>query len=256
MSQQADTAACMLLVLSTGCVCLLVASLLSGAGDPARGHGLDEVLSGVAFAAATYSLWRALGCGPVRLVVPVVAGFPVVSLLLAMSDGEQVAAAKWVLVLIVITGVAMVTRGESKAESLSIAPPIFWSLLSAISFAVTFWLGQQAMAEGETWQVLLVTRAVAVLVVLLFMPLTGGFRWPLRRDVPILVNMGLLDTAALALVLFAGRLPGGLYATVTASLFGVLTILLARVFLNERLIPLQWLGVVVTFSAIAVLGAT
>jgi drug/metabolite transporter (DMT)-like permease len=68
--------------------------------------------------------------------------------------------------------------------------------------------------------------------------------------------MGMLDTVALAVVLFAGRLPGGLYATVTASLFGVVTILLAWAFLKERLLPLQWIGVGVTFAAVGLLSAT
>lgn len=66
--------------------------------------------------------------------------------------------------------------------------------------------------------------------------------------------MGLCDTVALASVLFAGNLPGGTFAMVTASLFGVITIILAWVFLKERLAPLQWVGLAVTFTAIGAIA--
>lgn len=256
MSQQADIVASMMVVLSVGCVCLFVASLVSGGIASAEHHMLDEALSGFSFALATYFLWRAFSCGSVRLVAPIVAAYPVVSLLLAMAGGESIDSVKWLLVLTVIVGVGIVARGESNAGTSAIASAVLWSVCAAVSFAATFWLGQRAMVGGETWPVLFVTRMFAAATVLIFMLVSGGLRWPARADLPVLIVMGMLDTVALAVVLFAGRLPGGLYATVTASLFGVVTILLAWAFLKERLLPLQWIGVGVTFAAVGLLSAT
>ncbi len=256
MSQQSDIAASMTVVLSVGCVSLLIASLVSGCLGGTDHQLVEEALAGISFAVATYCLWHAFGCGSVRLVAPIVAAYPVVTLLLAMSSGESIAWIQWLMVLTVIAGVGIVARGESDAASSAIKPAILWSVCAAISFALTFWLGQQAMVGGETWPVLLVTRMIAVLTVVIFMLLSGGLRWPVRADLPVLLVMGILDTVALAAVLFAGRLPGGLYATVTASLFGVVTILLAWAVLKERLLPLQWIGVGITFAAIGVLSAT
>lgn len=71
----------------------------------------------------------------------------------------------------------------------------------------------------------------------------------------LLVTMGCLDALALGLVLTAGGLPHPEFASVTASIFGMVTILLAWVFLKERVAPLQWGGVLMVFSGIGYLAA-
>ena len=253
MSQLADTAACMLVVLLTGFMGLSVLGLFVGATP--SGENLSQQLgSGFAFAVATYCMWQALAVGSVRLVVPVIASYPVISLLLAQISGESTDLLQWVLVLIVIAGVSIVARGESSKGSDQVLVPVCWAAGSAIGFAITFWSGQSAMGDDNTVSVLVVTRLVAVVTTLIFMLASGGLRWPARRDVPILCLMGLCDMTALATVLFAGNLPGGTFATVTASLFGVVTILLAWGFLKERLGSLQWVGVAITFAAIAAIA--
>jgi hypothetical protein len=55
--------------------------------------------------------------------------------------------------------------------------------------------------------------------------------------------MGLIDALALGLVTAAGSLPKAEYASVSSSLFGVLTVLLAVWFLKEHARPVQWLGI-------------
>jgi len=46
------------------------------------------------------------------------------------------------------------------------------------------------------------------------------------------------------------------YAALSASLFGVVTILIAWAFLRERMVLLQWFGVALTFIGVAYLGAS
>ena len=253
MSQLADTAACMLVVLTTGCICLTVLGLFTGAMPSSDDLPL-QLASGVAFAVATYCMWQALAVGSVRLVVPVIASYPVISLLLATLSGESILIVQWLLVLTVIAGVSIVARGESSRQSRKVLVPVCWAAGSAVGFAITFWTGQLAMGDNNTVSVLVMTRLVAVASTIIFMLFIGGLRWPVRRDIPILCLMGLCDTVALASVLFAGNLPGGTFAMVTASLFGVITIILAWVFLKERLAPLQWVGLAVTFTAIGAIA--
>ena len=62
--------------------------------------------------------------------------------------------------------------------------------------------------------------------------------------------MGLLDTLALGLVMLAGGLAHAEYAAVAASLFGVVTILLAWAFLGEKVRPRQWPGIALVFAGI------
>ena len=66
--------------------------------------------------------------------------------------------------------------------------------------------------------------------------------------------MGAFDAVALALVTASGNLPQAEYASVSSSLFGMGTILLASYFLNERLRWMQWGGVAAVFGGIATLS--
>ena len=100
----------------------------------------------------------------------------------------------------------------------------------------------------------LIGRVVALSAVLV---LALGKRAAIRppgRQVWLLALMGTFDAVALGLVTAAGALPRAEYASVTSSLFGVLTVLLAAWFLREKVRLVQWLGIGAVFSGIAALG--
>ena len=258
LSREVDVPAGMLVVLLVGAACLVPATLLTGDAASLGGRGLAlTALAGVLFATATGCLWRAFGSGPVRVVAPITAAYPVASLGLAAAGGEPVDAFAWAAVAVVIAGVAIVAAGEGERdEPYSLRAAVAWSVATAVAFAVTFALGQAIVAGQAAMPTLLVTRLAAAGAVVAFMLATGGPRMPERGALPMLAAMGALDAGALGLVLWAGRFDDASYATVTASLFGVVTILLAATFLGERLLARQWLGVGIAFAAIAALGVT
>ena len=86
-------------------------------------------------------------------------------------------------------------------------------------------------------------------ILLLKLPL-----WPGRAALPFVAIMGVLDGIALLCVLSAGGLPSAEYAVVTSSIFGLVTVILARIFLSESMTARQWMGCVLTFCAIGYLA--
>ena len=66
--------------------------------------------------------------------------------------------------------------------------------------------------------------------------------------------MGALDAVALAVVIYAGTQTFSTFASVTASIFGLVTIILAWAFLKEKVSPKQWMGVFLVFLSIIFLG--
>jgi drug/metabolite transporter (DMT)-like permease len=82
---------------------------------------------------------------------------------------------------------------------------------------------------------------------------TGG-KWPDRRAWPLLALMGFLDAFALGVVIASGALDRPEFAAVAASTFGMVTIILAWLFLKELMTPSQWLGVAITFGGIGYLA--
>lgn len=70
-----------------------------------------------------------------------------------------------------------------------------------------------------------------------------------------LVVMGFLDGLALLAVLTAGRFDNPHFASVTSSMFGLLTILLAWAFLKERMTAPPWARCLLAFLAIGHLAS-
>ena len=67
--------------------------------------------------------------------------------------------------------------------------------------------------------------------------------------------MGGLDVVALVATIAAGHLPDPTIATVTSSAFGAVTVLLARLFLKERITPMQLAGIVLIFAGVGYLAS-
>ena len=267
VSRRAHIPSCLLAVLGVGTVALLPLALWRGVGLGEVGAALDDAAfpgaafaTGAAFALASYALYRAFAAGPVRLVAPLTASYPVLTMLLAALDGAAVGAVRWLAVVAVIGGVALVAARDGTREApFDRRAAIGWSLAAAAAFAVTFDLGQGLAERVEPALALLAARLAALLAlagVLTVATSLGLTRLRLgAAELPVLALMGTLDAAALGLVLVAGRLPEAALASVTASLFGLVTIVLARLFLAEPMSARQWSGVGLAFAAIATLAA-
>jgi drug/metabolite transporter (DMT)-like permease len=247
-------------VLVAGCVVLAPVALIYGDWAAMTGPAVGiSVAYGLAYAVAGGALYKAFGLAPVRLVSPVIGAFPMLSLLVALAQGQPVTTADWLAVAAIVVGIMIVATAarDDSPEGYAASPAVAlgWAALSALGFATTFALGQEATRQGAELPAMLIGRGVALLAVLA-VALTrkasvrppGGQGWWLAL-------MGVFDAVALGLVTAAGALPRAEYASVTSSLFGVLTVLLAAWILRERVRPVQWLGIAAVFTGIGVLGA-
>ena len=249
----------LIVVLGSGCVVLLPVVALNGDWSALTGQALVyALLSGLGFTVALGSLYRAFSLAPVRLVSPVIGSYPMLSLAIAAWQGHQVTPGDWLAVAAIVLGIAIVALAARddgpQGYAASPAVALGWAALSALGFAATFGLAQQAARLGGEVPAMLIGRVVALLVILALAIAHRSLRPPPRGQLWVLALMGALDAFALGLVTAAGSLPRAEYASVTSSLFGVLTILLAAWFLRERVRPVQWLGIGAVFAGIAGLG--
>tara|TARA_B110000003_G_scaffold112940_1_gene115552 strand:- start:738 stop:1586 length:849 start_codon:yes stop_codon:yes gene_type:complete len=259
VSQRLGTVTALSTVLALSVVLLLAALLiLPNAGFTISPEGVGLcVLSGLTFAVASFSLYRAFEIGPVRLVAPIIGAYPVISMAWASVFSVPAPLSDWLAVAVVIFGVALVVVLSEKtpgAGDNDQSRAVIWALLAAISFAFTFIIGQPAVNTGHPLALNLVTRCVAFAVMSLVVLRSGGFHWPGRKFLPLLAVLAVLDALALGLVLQAGGLAHPEYASVAASTFGMVTIILAWAFLKEEIRPSQWGAAATVFAAIAYLG--
>jgi uncharacterized membrane protein len=247
------------MVFGAGCVVLTPVALMLGDWSAMTGPAVGVALVyGLAYAIAGGALYRAFSLAPVRLVSPVIGAYPMLSLGIAVAQGQPVSLGDWLAVAAIVAGIAIVARAaQGDGPEGYAAPPavaLGWAALSAVGFAATFALGQEATRQGAELPAMLIGRLTAFAAVLMLALAQRARLAPKQGQGWLLALMGAFDALALGLVTAAGQLPRAEYASVAASLFGVLTVVLAAWVLRERVRPLQWLGVATVFSGIAALG--
>ncbi len=256
VSQRGGILPALATVLAVGCAIQLPLAISLGDWPvmTTSAYGLS-LLSGVCYVFGCIGLYKAFAIGPVRLVAPIIGAYPILSIGWAAMTGQPVTSAQWLAVGLVISGVAVISvlsdRDESGGQQ---AIAIGWALLGAFGFAATFAIGQWATRHGDELPVILTARLVTTFGVLAIMLGSTGLRLPERKAWPLLGLMGLLDAMALAIVIAAGGLDRPEFAAVSASIFGMVTIILAWAFLKERMTIGQWLGVATTFAGIGYLA--
>lgn len=257
LSLKTPLSACIFAVLATG---LLFHLGLMGVTDgfaPITTEALWYSLgAGVFFVIATFGLYHAFARGPVRLVAPLIAAYPILSVVLATAGGAVITPVQWAAVAAIAVGVAIVAAlsDNSTDEVPPNGPTILFSLIAAVGFAGTFTLGQHAAELSGEMPTTLVTRVLAMALTVVILLAFKLHFWPGRRALPLLIAMGIADGIALLCVLKAGSLPDPQYAAVTSSMFGLLTVLLAWLLLKERISLPQWGGCLVAFCGVGYLA--
>jgi len=257
LSQKTAISACIFTVLLTGLVFHSVLTIASGTLVPMEASAVYLSLgAGVCFVVATFGLYHAFQRGPVRLVAPLIASYPILSVSWAAFQGIPVTTFQWLAVIAVVVGVSIVAAlsDTSTDESPPLAPTVLLSLVAAVGFAGTFILGQRAAEISHDMPSTLVTRLAAFLLVIVVLLAFKQPFWAGRKALPWLVAMGIADGIALMCVLSAGTLPNAKYATVSSSLFGMLTIVLAWMLLKERMAAAQWGGCIIAFAGVGYLA--
>jgi len=257
LSQRVNIFAALFLVVLTGTVLWAPFMLFFGTGTlPSLNAFALSAASGVAFAWTGISLYKAFSLGPVWLAAPVIGAYPILSMAWAALRGAPTTLLQWGAVLAVILGIAIVALNNARDLPLH-APKttvVLWSIGSAIGWATTFALGQAATELGDAYDLLLLTRIVASLALLPVLVGSGARLAVGWQMFALICLLGFLDATALFLVLQSGTMARPEYASVAASTFGIITILLAWAFLGETMRSVQWIGVFIAFLGIGYLA--
>ncbi|UWQ91862.1 DMT family transporter [Rhodobacteraceae bacterium M382] len=245
-----------LTVFLTGAILVSIAAFFHGELSLPSGLALSlSCLSGAVFAGGSYGIYRAFAIGPVKLVAPIIGSFPILSVALASLQGKTSTLDQWLAVFVVVGGVGCVAiLSKDEEEGTASTAAILWSILAATCFSASFALGHAATQAGSEMPVLVATRLAGVATIAIAVLAHRSAFLPTLRTLPVLIAMGLLDALALGLVLMSGNLPNPEFSSVSSSLFGLITVILAWALLRESMTKAQWVSVAVTFSGIAYLG--
>lgn len=244
-----------------GFVWLIIALIFGGFGKLDTDGTTLSITAGVCFSIALIGHYNAFAKGPVRIVAPIIGTFAVLAFGIAAILGKDITIAQWLAVLTLVAGIALVARQQGdQALDYSFIKLMGWCLVAIFGFAFTFALGQEVSSNGDPIMGGFVTRLTAILIVAVIYFYTRmkapykklKFSW---RQWAILFLIGTLDAIALGVVLAAGIYPNAEYASAASAIFGLITVLIAWIFLKEKINFVQWSGIFLTFTSIAFLAS-
>lgn len=223
-------------------------------GVPAPGAWLGWGLAaGVAGLAGLVTFYRALAIGTMGVVSPIAALGAIVPVLVAVAEGERPGPVEIAGMVLALAGAVLASGPELRGEAGSRRRAVALAVLAGLFFGLTL----AFMARGSTAGPLPTIAAMRIssLVVFggaaLFAHSLGGVR---PRQVPGLLGIGLADAGANFLFALASTLGLVSVVSVLGSIYPVVTVLLARVLLAERLQPVQAAGVALAMGGIALLS--
>jgi drug/metabolite transporter (DMT)-like permease len=252
------------------CLLTLVMPRLGGWGHLFDGSGWEPwawgILAGVLNTSSTLALYRSFEIGKLSIVAPISACYPVLTMLLSALTGERLTPLRLFGLVLTIVGVILVARGEQapddansideKRQPATTRLGVGWALFSAFGFGIMFWLlGLRVVpllgSSPSVWVIRLTSVAATAMVMLV----TRQSRTlPLRRDVPLLLGVGLLDTSAYVFNNYGMLHEQTSVVSVLASLYGAVTVALAALFLREKVTASQWLGIAAIFIGIILIS--
>jgi drug/metabolite transporter (DMT)-like permease len=239
---------------AAGFAALLVALAIRG-DLGGRGFALG-VLAGVGGGAGLAAFYRALSLGTMSVVSPIAACSAVVPFVISLATGERPHALALVGAAVALLGAVLASAEERRSESRERSRAIGLALLAAVALGVFIYFLGLGSREGDALSTLVGARVGSLVTLLLGAAvLRGQVRVP-RASLAVVAGVGLLDVGANALFAFAsGR---GLLSIVSVlgSLYPVTTVLLAYVFLHERLTRVQRIGVALALAGVATIAGS
>jgi drug/metabolite transporter (DMT)-like permease len=207
--------------------------------------------AGLSGMAGLVSFYSALSSGTMGVVAPIAALGVVVPVGLGVATGDQPSAWSWVGMVVAIAGVALASGPELSG---AVSPrPVLLAGAAAVGFGLALFCLDRGARESTLMTLwgMRVTSVTVLVVVALVARSVGGVT---ARETPALLLIGCGDLAANALFAVASSRGQVSVASVLGSLYPVVTALLARVVVKERLRRIQQVGVVLAVGGAAVIA--
>jgi drug/metabolite transporter (DMT)-like permease len=223
-----------------------------------RGERPDEWLVLLAIPAAfagTLGLWayyRGIAAGAISVVAPIAGASAIVPVVYGIATGDDPSALQFLGIACALVGVVLASL-ERHEGTHRIAAGVGLALLAAIGFGFYF-PPMHAAGKADFWWASLIFRATALLVIAAAAAVQRPSLRLRPRELAIVAAVGIGDT--LGNVLFAASSGTGLVSltAVLASLYPIVTVLLASAVLHEQTAPTQRAGIALTLAGVVLIS--
>lgn len=241
---------------AVGCAVVSTLVLLDGVPLPSLELTLWAAFAGVAELLGLLALYRGLSIGTMSVVAPISATAAVIPVTVGVVTGDHLALLQvggLALALLGVTAAAQETAGDRLRGRKGLGAGVGLALLAVVGFGAAFVGLDEASESGVIWSVLISRLAMMLAAT----SVLASLRRPLavgRADLPGLLAIGALDVAATTLFGVASTMGLVALVSVVASLYPITTVLLARLWLGERVARRQQAGVAASLLGVAAIA--
>jgi drug/metabolite transporter (DMT)-like permease len=256
-------------------IALIVAARGKGPADEAAFLAIPAGVSGTL---GFYAYYRGMVVGAMSIVAPIAGISAVVPVIFGIASGDRPSAWKLFGIVCALVGVFLAAREPAaerpvreadrwrgfggtgrfprllKRGRKGVAPGVGLALLAALGFGGYF-PPMHAAGSADFWWATLIFRITSTSVILAAVAVRRPSLSVVPLQLPLLLLIGVGDM--LGNLLFAAASASGLISitSVLASLYPIVTVLLARIVLSERVARSQEAGVLLTLAGVALISA-
>ena len=235
-----------------GLSAIAAAVIVRGEG-PGGGAVLLAIPAALSGTLGIYAYYRGMAVGAMSVVAPIAGISAVVPVTIGLAAGERPSPLQVAGIFVALLGVGLASRERQEGER-RVAAGAGLALLAALGFGGYF-VPMHAAGNEDFWWASLVFRTTAfTLVAATAVALRARLRLS-RGDTAYAGAVGVGDM--LGNVFFAASASFGLVSvtSVLASLYPIVTVVLARIVLHERVDRIQEAGVVATLAGVVFISA-
>ena len=254
MSRRLDPSAAVLISQAFALAGLL--ALIPFVRVPAGPYLLTGAAAGVVATLSLAAFYRAMATAPMSLVAPITASGTCIPVVVGVLRGEHLSAARLAGIAVTIVGIVLASGPEFRSGIAVRRRALVLSIGAAVGFGIAYTL--LALAAGTSVYGTLLSQRVGGLIVLAPVVVRAGVLPGVRLSVRRLVALAAIggcDIVANGSYALAARSGNLSVAAVLASLYPVVTALLARTILAERLRRVQSVGVITALAGVLLLSA-
>ena len=199
------------------------------------------------------ALYQGMAAGAMSIVAPIAGVSAAIPVVIGIATGERPRVLQLAGIVLALVGVGITAREPRAAGAPRVAAGVGLALLAALGFGLYFVPMHTAGDADAAWAAL-IFRITSVSLVGTAVLVTRPTLRIARADLAVVASAGVLDT--IGNLLFAASSAYGLVSvtSVLASLYPVVTIVLAHRLLHERTAPSQKAGIVGTLAGVALIA--
>jgi len=236
----------------SGLITIAIVVAIRGKG-PESWVALLAVPAAISGTLGLYAYYRGVAVGAISIVAPIAGAAAVIPVAVGVVSGDRPSAWQVGGMACALTGVFLAAREPGQGTT-RVAAGVGLALLAALGFG-SYFPPMHAAGNADFWWASLLFRTTSTLVIFSAIAVRRPALSIEGRQLPPLALVGIGDM--LGNLFFAAASTTGLVSvtSVLASLYPIVTVIMARLVLHERVARSQEGGIALTLAGVALISA-